>query len=153
MHLQTATGILKITQWDAMMMMATVTEMAMTSISKGKSSNDGCSNDGDNNDGSIDVSDDGVCPIRNVDLNRLEAGSMKVDKERELMLLQAAAHIKIARAQRALYQAKVADAVADATARNEHLVRRYTFLLTTGSIRNCPCTTKSSPAACITLVL
>ncbi len=49
--------------------------------------------------------------IRNIDLNCLDAASTKVDKARELMLLQAAAHIKMARAQRALYQAKVVDAV------------------------------------------
>jgi hypothetical protein len=35
----------------------------------------------------------------------------------------------MARAQRALYQAKVADAIADATAKKEHLVRRYTFVV------------------------
>jgi hypothetical protein len=39
------------------------------------------------------------------------------------------AHIKLARAQRALYQAKVADAVTHATAGKEHLVRRYTFVV------------------------
>jgi hypothetical protein len=84
---------------------------------KGKRSNYGCSNDSSNNDGSKDFSDVGVHPIRNVDLNCLDAVSTKADEERELMLLQAAAHIKMARAQRALYQAKVADAVADAIAR------------------------------------
>jgi hypothetical protein len=67
--------------------------------------------------------------MRNKDLNCPEAVSTKADKERELMLLQAAAHIKMARAQRALYQVKVADAVADATAGKEHLVRRYTFVV------------------------
>jgi hypothetical protein len=35
--------------------------------------------------------------MRNIDLNRLEAASTKADKERE-QLLQAAAHIKMARA-------------------------------------------------------
>jgi hypothetical protein len=92
-------------------------------ISDGKPSNDGRSNDGDNNDSSNDVSNVGVHPMRNVDLNRPEVASTKADKERELMLLQAAAHIKMVRAQRALYQAKVADTVADATARKEHWVR------------------------------
>jgi hypothetical protein len=57
---------------------------------------------------------------------------MKVDKERELMLLQAVAYIKMARAQRALYHAKVVDAVANATARKVHLVRRYTFVVDYG---------------------
>ncbi len=60
---------------------------------EGKCSNDRHSNDGNNNDDSNDFSDVGVCPMRNVDLNRWEAASTKVDKERELMLLQAAAHI------------------------------------------------------------
>jgi hypothetical protein len=45
------------------------------------------------------------------DLNHPEAASTKADKERELMLLQAVAHINMVRAQRALYQAKVADAL------------------------------------------
>jgi hypothetical protein len=58
----------------------------------------------------------------NVDLHCLEAASIKAEEERELMLLQAAVHIKMARAQRALYQAKVADVVADATAGKEHSV-------------------------------
>jgi hypothetical protein len=141
MHLQTATGILQITQWDAMMIMAMAMATATATAngngdgnsdgdgngngnSKGKHSNDGCSNDGNNNDGSNDVSYVGVHPIRNVDLNCPEAASTKADKERVLMLLQAVAHIKMARAQRALYQAKVVDAVADATARKEHSVRR-----------------------------
>jgi hypothetical protein len=93
--------------------------------SKGKRCNDGCSNDGNIDDGSNGIFDVGVHPIRNVDHTRSEVASTKTNKERELMLLQAAAHIKMARAQRALYQAKVADAVADATARKEHLVRRY----------------------------
>jgi hypothetical protein len=85
--------------------------------------------------------------MRNVDLNHPEVASTKADKERELMLLQAAAHINIARAQRALYQAKVADAVADATARKEHSVRRYTFVVDYRQNMELPCTTKSSPAA------
>jgi hypothetical protein len=44
----------------------------------------------------------------------------------------------MARAQRALYQAKVADAVADATARKEHLVRRYTFVVDYGQNMELP---------------
>jgi hypothetical protein len=70
---------------------------------------------------------------------------MKADKERELMLLQAAAHIKMARAQRALYQAKVADAVADATAKKEHLVRRYTFVVDYGQNMELPMYNKEQP--------
>ncbi len=54
--------------------------------------------------------------------------------------------------QRALYQAKVADAVADATARKEHLVRRYTFVVDYRQNMELPVYNKSSPAARITLV-
>jgi hypothetical protein len=61
------------------------------------------SNDGDNNDGSNNLSDVGVHPIRNVDLNPPEAVSMMAEEEEELMLLQAAVRIKMARAQRSLY--------------------------------------------------
>jgi hypothetical protein len=42
-----------------------------------------------------------------VDLNPPEMASTEEDKEREPMILEAAEHIKMARAQRALYQAKV----------------------------------------------
>ncbi len=68
-----------------------------------------------------------------------------MDKERELMLLQASAHIKMARAQRALYQAKAADAVADATARKEHSVRRYTFVVDYGQNMELPVYDKEQP--------
>jgi hypothetical protein len=73
------------------------------SNSNSKHSNDGRSNDDDNNDGSNNVSDVGAHPMRDVDLNRPEVLSKKPDKESKLMLLQAAVHIKMARAQRALY--------------------------------------------------
>ncbi len=94
---------------------------------KGEHGSDGCSNDGKNNNGSKDVSDVGVRPLMNVDLNCPEAVSTKADEERELMLLQAAAHLKMARAQRALYQAKVADAVADAAAGERTLGKKIYF--------------------------
>ena len=42
------------------------------------------------------------------DLNTPDASWRKSEEERELMLLEAAVHIKMARVQRALYQAKVA---------------------------------------------
>ncbi len=67
-----------------------------------------------------DVADLGVGRTMNVDLNLAEAASNGADEERELMLLQAAEHVKMARSQRALYQAKVADAVADAISRLEY---------------------------------
>jgi hypothetical protein len=111
----------------------------------GERSSDGRSNDGKNNDDSKDVSNVGVLPLTNVDLNCPEAASTKADEERELMLLQAAVHIKMASAQRALYQAKVADVVADATAGKEHSVRRYTFVVDYGQNMELPVYSKEQP--------
>jgi hypothetical protein len=51
----------------------------------------------------------------------------------------------MARAQRVLYQAKVADAVADATARKEHSVRRYTFVVDYGQNMELPVYNKEQP--------
>jgi hypothetical protein len=106
---------------------------------------DGCSNEGGNYDGSNNFSDVGVRPMGNADLNHPEAASTKAEDEREPMLLQAAAHIKMARAQRALYQAKVVDAVADAAAGKEHLVRRYTFVVDYGQNMELPVYNKEQP--------
>ena len=50
-------------------------------------------------------------------------------EERELMLLQTAKHVKMAREKRKLYQQKVADAVEDAKVRRTHGERRYTFVV------------------------
>ncbi len=66
--------------------------------SNGERSSDGRSNEGSNDDGSNNFSDVGVRTMSNADLHCPEAASTKVNKERELMLLQAAVHIKIARA-------------------------------------------------------
>jgi hypothetical protein len=73
--------------------------------------NDGGNKEGkyDNDDLSTNGSNDGKDitnlghRLESVDLNPPELASTKEDKERELMLLEAAAHIKMARAQRALY--------------------------------------------------
>jgi hypothetical protein len=108
--------------------------------------NDKRSNEGNNNDGSNNVSNVGVRPMRNVDLNHPEAASTNANEERKLMLLQAAAHIKTARAQRALYQAKVADAIADTTAGKEHSVRRYTFVVDYGQNMELPVYNKEQPS-------
>ncbi len=113
--------------------------------SNGERSSDGRSNDGSNNDSSNNFSDVGVRTMGNADLHCPEAASTKADKKRELMLLQAAVHIKMARAQRALYQAKVADAVADANAGKEHLVRRYTFVVDYGQNMELPVYNKEQP--------
>jgi hypothetical protein len=50
------------------------------------------------------------------------------------MLVEAAEHIKMVRAQRALYQAKVELAVHDASANKDHEDRVYTFVVDFGQI-------------------
>jgi hypothetical protein len=101
------------------------------------------SSSSDDND--ADVADLGVGLTTNVDLNSAEAASNEADEERELMLLQAAKHVKMARAQRALYQAKVADAVADATEGKDHAERRYTFVVNYGQNMELPVYNKEQP--------
>jgi hypothetical protein len=96
-------------------------------------------------DDDADVADLGVGRTMNVDLNLAEAASNGADEERELMLLQAAEHVKMARAQRALYQAKVADAVADVTEGKDHAERRYTFVVDYGQNMELPVYNKEQP--------
>jgi len=67
-----------------------------------------------------------------VNLNAPEASWRKSDEERELMPHEAACHIKMARAQRALYRTKVAQAVQDATAKKDHSEKVYTFVVDYG---------------------
>jgi hypothetical protein len=80
-----------------------------------------------------------------VDLNPPEVVSTEVDEEKELMLFEAAEHIKMARAQRALYQVKVALAVQDATAKKDHLRRVYTFVVDYGQNMELPVYNKEQP--------
>ena len=61
------------------------------------------------------------------------------------MLMQAAKHVEMARAQRAFYQAKVADAVADATAGRDHSERRYTFVVDYGQNMELPVYNNEQP--------
>ncbi len=71
--------------------------------------------------------------------NTSEAAWRQNDEERrELMLLEAAEHIKMARAQRALYQANVEIAIRDAAAKKDHLERVYTFVVDYGQIMELP---------------
>jgi len=96
--------------------------------------------------GSSDDDDDDVPNLGvGVDLNVAEAASNGTDEERELMLLEAAEHVKMARAQRALYKAKVADAVEDATAGKDHDERRYTFVVDYGQNMELPVYNKEQP--------
>jgi hypothetical protein len=105
------------------------------------------------NDRSSNDNDAEVAKCRTtVDLSSADAASNEAQEERELMLMQAAKHVEMARAQRALYQAKVADAVADATAGKDHAERRYTFVVDYGQNMGYQSTTMSSLTSPITTV-
>ena len=81
--------------------------------------------------------DEGVDHInRNIDTTGLEAARTRSQEEKERMLLEAAEHIKMARAQRKLYQEKVAKAKRTAT--NPHASRTYTFVVDYGQNMELP---------------
>ena len=119
--------------------------LAHHTITRQHDGDDVRSDSGSSDDNDADVADLGVCLTTNVDLNFAEAASNGADEERELILLQAAEHVKMARAQRALYQAKVAEAVADATAGKDHAERRYTFVVDFGQNMELPVYNKEQP--------
>ena len=77
---------------------------------------------------------------------------MIADKQ-ELLLLDAANHIKMARAQRSLYQQKVAAAGKDATEGVTHLEQTYTLSWIMGKIWNCQFTIRSNQGVLIILAL
>jgi uncharacterized protein YnzC (UPF0291/DUF896 family) len=97
-----------------------------------------CDEDGDDievirpsalDDGNIDGNTTTVNP---------EGAAITVTEERELLLLECAVHIKMARVQRSLYQEKVSEAIADAKAGVAHTSRRYTFVVDYGQNMELP---------------
>ncbi len=117
------------------------------SIGIGKEDGEGNNNDNHSTDGSNDGKDSTNLGrgLESVDINPPESVLTKEDKERELMLFETAAHIKMARAQRALYQAKVKLVVQDATAKKDHLRRVYTFIVDYGQNMELPVYNKEKP--------
>jgi hypothetical protein len=85
--------------------------------------------DEEDNDGDVATMETGVTTTA---ADQPESAATVVEEAREQLLLDAAVHIRMARAQRALYQARVAEAVCDATDGKEHSVRRYTFVVDYG---------------------
>ena len=59
--------------------------------------------------------------------NDPECAATKAEEERELLLLNAGKHVKMARVQRSLYQEKVAKAREDALLHKVHSEQTYTF--------------------------
>ena len=67
-----------------------------------------------------------------ISIDQHESAATEVEEARKQLLLDAAKHVKMAREQRALYQAHVAEAVCDATNGKSHSERRYTFVVDYG---------------------
>ncbi len=91
--------------------------------------------DSDNNDPVSDVIIVGN-PVNIVELP--ESATTQAEEAHELMVLESAKHIRMARAQRALYQALVADAVSNAKEEKDHGARRYTFVVYYGQNMEIP---------------
>ncbi len=89
-----------------------------------------CGVNSDDDDPNIDEPSDEVVIVgggqQEIDIMLPVSAVSQVEERRELMVLQSAMHIRMARAQRALYQKLVADAVSDAEEGKEHTERRYT---------------------------
>ena len=68
-----------------------------------------------------------------------------VAEEREVLLLESAIHIRMARAQRSLYQLKIDEAQVDAKEGKEHSQRRYTFVVDYGQNMELPVYNKQQP--------
>ena len=80
--------------------------------------------DDDDNEGNnaATTTEETLAPIS---INQPESAATEVEEAREQLLLDAAKHVKMAREQRALYQAHVAEAVCDATDGKLHSERSH----------------------------
>ena len=78
-----------------------------------------------------------------LDLNRPECAATQMAEQREKMILEAAEHIRMARAQRTLYRQKVDAAVESVD--NQHSERTYTFVVDYGQNMELPVFNKEQP--------
>ena len=109
---------------------------------------DGRDSDDDDTDADVDTNladDDGEPTVAADLVMRADAARNTNEEERELMLLQAAEHVKMARIQRKLYQQKVAEAVEDAKVGKAHKERWYTFVVDYGQNMELPIFNKEQP--------
>lgn len=74
-----------------------------------------------------------------------ECAQTTVGEEREVLLLECAVHIKMARAQRSLYQAKIQEAKSAAEADVRHEDRTYTFVVDYGQNMELPIFNSQQP--------
>ena len=108
---------------------------------------DGSDSDNSTDDGDVDsnFADDDGEPTVEANIDQPDAAGNPNEEMRELMLLQAAEHVKMARIQRKLYQQKVAEAVEDAKVGRAHSERRYTFVVDYGQNMELPIFNKEQP--------
>ena len=83
--------------------------------------------------------------INATERNPGERASTTVQEEREILLLECALHIKMARAQRCLYQVKIELAMRDARLGTVHSKRTYTFVVDFGQNMELPVFNKQQP--------
>jgi hypothetical protein len=84
-------------------------------------------------------------PVVDIDMELPEAAGTPAEEERELLLLEVGLHVRMYRAQRALYQEKVDLAIADAKAGVEFHHRQYTFVVDYGQNMELPVYNKEQP--------
>ena len=75
----------------------------------------------------------------------VESAATQAEEDHELLLLESAMHVRMARAQHALYQELVALVVADATEKKEHSEQRYAFIMDYGQNMELPIYNKEQP--------
>jgi len=83
--------------------------------------------DDDDNNGDTEATSTEETPAP-ISIDQPESAATEVEEAREQLLLVAAKHVKMAREQRSLYQALVAEAVCNATDGKSHSDRRYIHL-------------------------
>ena len=106
--------------------------------------NDEDNDDKEDSNGDEDEVDELTCLTQNIlDLNRPECAATQMAEQREKMMLEAAEHIRMARAQRTLYRAKVDEAVK--TVDRPHSERTYTFVVDYGQNMELPIFNKEQP--------
>ena len=83
--------------------------------------------------------------LPNLNIDGAELAAMVVAEAREILLLESAEHIKMAWAQRALYQEKVCAAVNNAKEGIDHGLRTYTFVVNYGQNMELPIYNSKQP--------
>ena len=100
--------------------------------------------DDNNGDTAATTTEETPAPIS---IDQPESAATEVKEAREQLLLVAAKHVKMAREQRSLYRALVAEAVCDATDGKSHSERRYTFVVDNGQNMQVPIFNNEQPGS------